>query len=143
MCLQTGSGYGSGRGLYNMVKILRPKSKPFSCLLAGLFGKRDPNLSVDHELLHDILGVRQLIDHKEHIACIHADRPIERLLEQVVADHRLPVAVEGHAEELALAVEDRASGVSPGDVEVRDKGDRDIVERRVGVPAEILLLPEA
>ena len=61
-------------------------------------------------------GAAELVHEEEDVAAVHADAALEVWLEHHVAGHRLPVAVEGQSDELAVGVEDRAAGVAAGDV---------------------------
>ncbi len=55
--------------------------------------------------IHPVTGTGELVAGPEHVADVHADGALQFGLEGDVAAHGLPVAVEGDADELSVAVD--------------------------------------
>lgn len=81
-------------------------SRPLGRAGEGLLSLPIP-LSLHSHLLEQAVGVAPTIHHVEDEADVDADATSEALVEPDVAGERVPVAVEGKTDELALAVEDR------------------------------------
>jgi hypothetical protein len=89
-------------------------------------------------LVHQVAGTGELVDGPQHVTDVHADGALQLGLEGDVAAHGLPVAIEGDADEFAVAVDHRAAAVAARDVVVADEaGDQLAV--LIGVAAVILL----
>ena len=58
-------------------------------------------------LLEQTVGVSPAVHEVDHVAHVDAYKESEHRVEPDVARERVPVAVEGKTDELALAVEDR------------------------------------
>src|SRR4030042_6736783 len=97
---------------------------------------------MDIQLLQDILGAGKLVENEQNIPRINTDHPVVLLLKQIISSYPVPVCVEGTADQLSPAVDDRASGVSSGNIHVCNKTDRHILQKRIGIAPEVFVLPK-
>ena len=68
------------------------------------------------ELLDKVRHLSPLIDHEEYIANIYANGTLEVGFELDVPTHGFPVTIESKTNQLAIAIEDGATGVTTGNV---------------------------
>lgn len=70
----------------------------------------------DSHLVNQVLAAAQLVEYKEHVADVESNAALQVIVEVDVAAQRFPVAVESTADEVALTVDDGATGVTACDV---------------------------
>ena len=92
------------------------------------------------ELLDKVLGLTPLVYHKKYKADIDTYATLQRAVETDIARHRLPVAIEGQTNQLALAIEHRTAGVTASDIIVGNEAEVHIARVLVGIPAPLACL---
>ena len=80
-----------------------------------------------------------LIHQVEHIADVHTNAASQTLVEVDVRAEAVPVAIEGKTNQLALAVEHRATRVTAGNIVVGKEAELHLASRLILILAEILL----
>ena len=83
-----------------------------------------------------------LIHQVEHIADVHTNAASQALVEVDVRAEAVPVAIEGKTNQLALAVEHRATRVTAGNIVVGEEAELHLASRLILILAEILLREE-
>ena len=83
-----------------------------------------------------------LIHQVEHIADVHTNAASQTLVEVDVRAEAVPVAIEGKTNQLALAVEHRATRVTAGNIVVGEEAELHLASRLILILAEILLREE-
>ena len=87
----------------------------------------------DGHLVDEMLAAAQLVEDEEHVADVQRDAALQVVIEVDVAAQRFPVAVEGAADEVAFAVNDRAAGVAARDVVGRQPVMSLVVRKQTGI----------
>ena len=65
------------------------------------------------QFIDEVGGACELVDNEKHITDIDVDCALHIGFEHDVAAHGFPVTVKGKADQLAVAVDDRAARVAP------------------------------
>jgi predicted MPP superfamily phosphohydrolase len=81
-------------------------------------GTRSELVVLHIQFLNQPGALPPLLDQEQHIAYIHRYATLQFRLEGYIPAHRLPIAVEGQADQTAITIEDRAPRVTPRDVVV-------------------------
>ena len=95
----------------------------------------------DVHLVDEVATAAQLVKDEEHVADVEGNATLQVVVEVDVAAQRLPVAVEGAADESAFTVDDGAAGVSARDVVGGQEADGHGAVGH-GIAAEVFLLDE-
>ena len=98
---------------------------PFLCFLSCTY------------FLDETFGSSPSVDDVEYITDVHTDATGQILCESNVATQGIPVAVESQSDKFAFAVEHRATGISAGDVIVRQETELHFAAFLVFVRAEV------
>ena len=125
-------------GLFGGVKTNKVENER-PALILHLLGY-NMNRTELFEFLDKVLGLTPLVYHKKYKADIDTYATLQRAVETDIARHRLPVAIEGQAYQLALAIEHGTARVTASDIIVGNEAEVHIARVLVGIPAPLACL---
>src|SRR5690606_1850416 len=100
------------------------KNTPANNLSPGVpfYGDIIASISNCH-FVDQVAGIGEFVDNKQYVADIDGDGTLQFVVEDNVAGHGLDVAVEGNSNQFAVTVQHRGTGVTTGDIIIRQEID--------------------
>ena len=94
------------------------KKSPAILCLQGFSNSSKGLLSNQRQLINQVFGTGIFINDKKHVTNINIDGALQLGFEGDVAAHGFPIAIESDADKFTISINNRASGVTAGNVVV-------------------------